>query len=164
MTKEELMRARRCVETTILNQHTVYFEDGSSESSDDVKDIILRLIDTALEPDAGVEAALDILNSREEDFINYGVATLDNYQIKTIRQALQRPAMVDEGWNYNMDEAPRDGQWLKLLGVNGKEDKAKWCDYTSNIHREIDGEWDAELGEGPFKAWKPLPAAPSKDV
>jgi hypothetical protein len=57
-----------------------------------------------------------------------------------------------------IETAPKDGTWLRVMCANGKEDRQRWCDYTGDKYRTLDGEWDAELGEGDPTYWMPVNA------
>jgi hypothetical protein len=59
--------------------------------------------------------ALDAFNGIVIAFNAISAKPLREEPIKTIRAALQ--SCLDDGWNYNIDEAPRDG--TRILCVSG---------------------------------------------
>lgn len=85
---------------------------------------------------------------------DYTVSTekvLGSDNLKTIRQVLEEK--LNGGWNYNIDEAPRDGDVLVMYGEGVRVAyKSRW-----------DGMWTSEYGHALKQpmAWMPLPQPPN---
>jgi len=58
------------------------------------------------------------------------------------------------GWK-EISCCPKDGARVELMNAKSKlTDVGVWCDYTSNPHRTIDGEWCTDRGNGDMTHWR----------